>query len=170
LAGPLNLSDADLKGFEALEPGRYNATVFEMSMDAVKNTSGQGKLPAGTPMVKIQWRLTEDNQDSGGNSLENRRVFSTYPIPPKEYDPKKAATMKGILARVFIALGDEEKDVLNNKFDPDFEDYLGREAVITVSRTEKRTADGQVVPDEWNNRVTGVKPAGSGIGGERGLL
>jgi len=162
MAGPLNLADADLKGFDALEPGRGNAEVFEMKMDAVKNTSGTGKMPAGTPMVKVQFRLTENNEEG----LENRRLFSQYIIPPKDYDQKKAQMMKGMLARLFIALGEDEATVLNNKFDPDFQDYVGRECVVSWKKTPKKDSDGHVIPDEFNNPVTGVKPAGSMAGGE----
>jgi hypothetical protein len=169
MSGPLNLADADLKGFDALEPGRGNAEVFEMKMDAVKNTSGTGKMPAGTPMIKVQFRLTENNEEG----LENRRLFSQYIIPPEGYDQKKSQMMKGMVARLFIALGDEESTVLSKKFDPDFEDYVGRECVVSWSKKPKQTSDGAIIPDEYNNPVTGVKPAGSLTGGngtEGGLL
>jgi len=162
--GLLNLSDADLSGFEPLEPGRYNAEVFEMSMDAVKNTSGEGKMPAGTPMVKIQFRLTDEGP------LHNRAVWVTYVIPPNDYDPAKAAKMKGMLARTFIALGDSEEAVRDKKFAPDFEDYKGRSCVVVVGKEPKRTRDGEIIPDEFNNPVKGVKPAGSLVGSPSGGL
>jgi len=152
--GLLNLSDADLSGFEPLEPGRYNAEVFEMTTDAVKNLSGEGKMPAGTPMVKIQFKLTDE-------SVNNRRVFVTYVIPPDDYDPGKAAKMKGMIARMFIALGDSEETVRSKKFEPDFDDYIGRECVVVVGKEQKRTRDGEIIDGEYNNPVKGIKPAGS---------
>jgi hypothetical protein len=166
--GPLNLADADLKGFDALDPGRYNAEVFEMKMDAVKNTSGTGKMPAGTPMVKIQFRLTSD---ANGNEqgILNRRAFVTYVIPPKDYDKAKAAKLKGMLARFFIALGDSEDAVLGKGFDPDFEDYVGKECVVILGREPKKDMGGNVIEGEYNNPVKGVKPAGS-IGSSSGGL
>jgi len=161
--GLLNLSDADLSGFEPLEPGRYNAEVFEMTMDAVKNLSGEGKMPAGTPMVKIQFKLTDEN-------VNNRRVFVTYVIPPKDYDTGKAAKMKGMLARTFMALGDSEETVRNKNFDPDLNDYVGRECVVVVGKEQKRTRDGEPIEGEFNNPVKGVKPAGSVAGTASGGL
>lgn len=165
MTGPLNLADADLKGIEAVEPGRYNAVIHEMKLDAVKNTDGTGKMPAGTPMIKVQFRITDDI-----NGSTNRRVFSQYLIPPKDYDKEKAAKIKGMTARFFIALGDKEEDVVSAKFDPDFEDYLGRECVVVVGKEPKKI-NGVVVEDEFNNPVKGVKPAGSIAAGEdTGLL
>ena len=168
-AGPLNLADADLSGIEALEPSSYNAVVHEVSMDAVKNTSGEGKLPKGTPMVKFQFRITDDI-----NGSTNRRVFSQYMIPPKDYDKEKAARMKGMLVRTLIALGDKEEDVKNAKFSPDWEDYVGRECVVVVGRDPKKTRDSSgtlvTVEGEFNNPVKGVKPAGSITGGDTGGL
>lgn len=152
--GPLNLSDADLSGFEAVEAGRYNAEVFEMKMDAVKNTSGTGKMPAGTPMIKIQFKLTDEN-------VANRRVFVSYVIPPSTYDSKKSATMKGMIARFFMALGVPEEQVLNNDFAPDFEDYVGLPCVVVVGKEPKKTSEGVVIDGEYNNPVKGVKAAGT---------
>ena len=154
MPGLLNLSDADLSGFEPLDPGRYNAEVFEISMDAVKNLSGEGKMPAGTPMVKIQFKLTDE-------SVNNRRVFVTYVIPPKDYDTQKAAKMKGMIARFFMALGVDEETVRGKNFDPDFDDYIGKPCVVVVGKEQKRTRDGDIVDGEYNNPVKGVKPAGS---------
>jgi hypothetical protein len=163
--GLLNLSDADLSGFEAIPAGRYNAEVFKIETDAVKNTSGEGKMPAGTPMLKIQFRITEE-------PYANRRVFVTYVIPPKGYDEEKAKKMKGMIARFFIALGDSEEAVKNPKFNPDFEDYIGRECVVQVGYEPKRDRSGATIDGEFNNPVKGVKPAGtlSGASTSGGLL
>lgn len=166
--GPLNLADADLKGFEALDPGRYNAEVFEMTMSAVKNLSGTGKMPAGTPMISVQFRLTSD-ANGNDQGIANRRVWVTYVIPPNDYDKAKAAKMKGMVARFFIALGETEETVLSKKFDPDFQDYIGRECVVVLGREPKRDSGGSVIEGEYNNPVKGVKPAGS-IGSSSGGL
>jgi hypothetical protein len=171
LTGPLNLADADLKGFEALEPGRYGAEIFALTMDAVKNTSGQGKLPAGTPQIKVQFKVVEPED------YDNRRVFQTYSIPPSDYDASKAAKMKGMIARFFMALGYTEEEVRNKKFDPDFEDQLGKKVLITVTRSQKmQRVDDELVPveGEYNNNVTAVKPyeegAVTGASSDGGLL
>lgn len=156
--GPLNLSDADMTGFEAVEAGRYNAVVAAMNMDAVKNTSGQGKMPAGTPMIKIRFKLTADNVDP---SVENKSVFVSYVIPPAGYDAKKAATMKGMIARFFVAMGVPEEQVLSSSFDPDFDDFIDQPCVVVVGKEPKKTSEGKVIQGEFNNPVKGVKPAGS---------
>jgi Protein of unknown function (DUF669) len=162
--GPLNLADADMKGFEPLEPGRYNAEVFEITMDAVRNPTGTGKMPAGTPMVKVQFKITDEG-------VENRRVWSQYIIPPKNYDAAKAAKIKGMLARFFVALGESEEKVLSKSFEPDLEDYVGRECVVVVGREPKRDGStGEIIEGEYNNPVKGVKPAGSIVGTSGGQL
>lgn len=159
--GPLNLADADVSGFDAIDPGRYNAEVFAITMDAVKNADGTGKMPAGTPMMKVQFKMTDPD-------FENRRQFTQYIVPPKGYDKKKSATMNGMIANFFIALGDKQEDVINSKFDPDFEDYIGRPCVVVLSKEEYPKGSG-----EYQNRVKGVKKAGSvgdGSGTSGGLL
>lgn len=162
--GPLNLGDADTSGFEPLEAGRYNAEVFEMKMDAVKNASGQGKMPAGTPMIKVQFKLTDEG-------VHNRRVFSQYILPPKDYDQAKAAKIKGMLVRFLTAIGEDETKVKSAKYAPDFEDFVGRECVVVVGKEPKKDQNGNVVEGEYNNPVKGVKEAGSIAGtGGGGLL
>jgi hypothetical protein len=168
--GPLNLADADLRGFDAVDAGRYNAEVFSITMDAVKNTSGQGKMPSGTPMMKIQYRLLSD-ASGAAEGINNRRVFQSLVIPPADYDQSKASKMKGMIARLFIALGEPEEKVLNPSFNPDFDDYVGRPCVVVVGKEPKRTAQGDTIPDEFNNPVKGVKAAGSiGASASEGIL
>lgn len=179
MPGPLNLSDADLTGFDPINPGRYNAEIFEITMDAVKNTSGEGKMPAGTPMMKVQFKLINNDPitivDDKGNEkemdLDNRRVFTQFVIPPVEYDKAKAAKMKGMIARFFIATGDDEEVVLNSEFDPDFADYQGRPVVVVLGKEPRRDRQGNTVEGEYNNPVKGIKPAGSIVGAtSSGLL
>lgn len=155
--GPLNLADADLSatgGFEAIPAAKYNAEIFKCNMDAVKNTDGTGAMPAGTPMIKVQFKITDE-------PYVNRRVFSTYVIPPNDYDQKKAATMKGILANFFIAMGEKEETIRSPEFNPDLESYVGLPCVVVVGRKQKKDRDGNVVEGEYDNPVNGVKPAGS---------
>jgi hypothetical protein len=160
--GLLDLSDANLKGFEALDAGRYDAEIVELSMDAVKNTDGTGKMPAGTPMVKAQFRVLNPKID-GEVIDQDRRAWKTYIVPPKGHDPKKAATMKGMIARFFMALGVDEEKVTAPDFDPDFEDFEGAPCVITLSKIRKYGTSPE--DNEWDNRVTGVKKAGAPTGG-----
>lgn len=160
--GLLNLSDADMGGFEALDAGRYEAEVFSITMDAVKNAGG--KTPVGTPMIKIEFKLTGEN--AGG-----RHAWTQFVIPPKDHDKEKAAKMKGMIARFFVALGDTEEAVRSKDFDPDFEDYIGRPCVVVLGREPKMDRDRNIIEGEYNNPVKGVKPAGSMVGSaSTGLL
>lgn len=162
MPGLLNLSDADMGGFEALDPGRYEAEVHDITWDAVKNAGG--KTPVGTPMIKVEFKLTGEN--AGG-----RHAWTQFVIPPKDHDKEKAAKMKGMVARFFVALGDTEEAVRSKDFDPDFEDYKGRPCVVVLGKEQKKTRDGEVIEGEYNNPVKGVKPAGSLVGGaSTGLL
>lgn len=165
--GPLNLSDADIKGFEAVEAGRYNAKIATMTVDAVKNQDGKGKMPPGTPMIKVRFQLLSD-MSGNTEGVENKSVFASYVIPPKDYDAKKAAVMKGMVARLFMALGESEDTVRAKNFNPDFEDYIERECVVTVGREPKKTSGGEIIEGEYNNPVKGVKAPGEVTAG--GLL
>lgn len=152
--GPLNLSDADTSGFEAIPAARYNAEVFAMTLDAVKNTSGRGATPAGTLMIKVQFKILDE-------PYINRRVFSAYVIPPKDHDQSKAQKMKGMIVNLFTALGVPEETVRSNKFNPEYGEFTGRECVVVVGREPKKDMDGNVVEGEFNNPVRGIKPAGT---------
>lgn len=162
--GLLDLSDADLKGFEPLEPGRYPAVIHEITWDATKN---DGATPKGTPMIKVQYRI---NDPEATPPIVNRAVWTQFVVPPKGHDAGKAQKMKGMIARFFIALGDTEEAVRNPKWDPDFEDYKGRECVVILAKEPKKTRDGAVVEGEFNNPVKGTKPAGDVASAATGLL
>lgn len=159
--GPLNLADADTRGFEAIPAARYNAEVFAMTLDAVKNTNGRGKTPAGTLMIKVQFKITDE-------PYNNRRVFVTYVIPPKDYEESKAQKMKGMIVNLFTALGVPEETVRSNKFNPEYDEFVGRECVVVVGREPKKDMEGAVIDGEFNNPVKGVKPAGTLAGATSG--
>lgn len=158
--GPLDLSDADLSGFDALDSGRYNAEIFEVKWDAVKNASGTGAMPAGTPMLKVQVRILEPKINDVVID-QDRRAFASYVSPPKDYDKKNAAMMRGFLVRFFTSLGFSEEEVMGGGFDPDFDELKGMPCVVTLGKEQKKGSDGKVVEDEYNNPIKGFKPAGS---------
>jgi len=146
--GILDLSGADTSGFEACDPGSYNCTVYEISMT---ETSGQGKLPAGTPMVKVQFRATDENPDG----IENRRFFTNYPIPSADYE--NASRVLGNFVNFLVAVGEDETKVKSKGFNlKNLQDLQGRECVVRVGREEYPKGSG-----EYSNPVKGVKPAGS---------
>jgi hypothetical protein len=51
--------------------------------------------------------------------------------------------------------------VLNNGFDPDFQDYIDVPCVVVVGKEPKKTSEGVVIDGEFNNPVKGVKAAGT---------
>jgi len=150
----LDLSGADLKGFEPIPAGSYNCTVFSAEMG---ETSGEGKTPAGTPKLNVRFRVSDE-------PYENRALWGNYVIPPDDYE--KAPQLKGMFVRFLTALGYDEKKIVSGKFNLDLEDLAGRECVVTVKVEKKYRGE----PGEMTNVVTGVKAAGSsttGSGGSR---
>lgn len=107
--GILDLTSADTSGFEALPSGSYDCELFEYKWDATKNPDGTKKMPDGTPMLKLQFKVIEPEFD-------NRRLFDQFVIPPEDYDKEKRAKMLGALVRFFTAMGLEESTIKNKKF------------------------------------------------------
>lgn len=149
----LDLSGADTSGFDAVDAGAYNCTVYEAEM---VETKGQGKLPAGVPMVRVQFAA----QDEG---VAGRRFFNNYPLPaPEQHD--KASLMQGNFVKFLVALGLDEQELKKKGFNPEkLEDLVGKECVVRVGKElYKRNEDDE---GEWTNPVKSVKPAGSPTGG-----
>lgn len=137
----LDLAGADMRGFEAIDSGRYDARVERGEWQYTKGGEN-AKLPQGTPMLNIAFVID-------GGEFDNRWVFAKYVIPPAGYDEKKASIMKGSLARMLIALGYPEGEITSGGFSIDLEDLEGRECNITV---RKRPYEG-----DFTNDVTGVR-------------
>lgn len=154
VTGPLDLGDADVKGFAPIDPGRYKGEIADLVWDAVKNAGG--KMPVGTPMLKITSRVHQPKIDNEVID-QDRLVWAQYIVPPKDYDPRKRATMLGMIARFFMSLGFTEEQVKASSFNPNFEDLKGQEVVVVVGREPKKDRDGRVVEGEFNNPVKGFK-------------
>lgn len=183
----LDLTENEGGGFDAFSSGTYDAVVYEAKMDEIKNADGKGKLPAGTPMIKVQFKITggpagqfvvEEGKDpktyEAGQgedyALNNRRVFRNYIIPPKMIDGQAYehyALMNGMLVRFLTALGYDEEVVTQPDFDLDLNDLSGQECRIVVG--QKSYKDPSSTPEEppvIQNEVKGVKPAGApAVGG-----
>jgi hypothetical protein len=145
---PLDLSGADVKGFDPIPAGVYDATVFKAEMQETKG-GPEAKMPAGTPRLNVQFRLAAEE----GEPFYNRRFFTSYTFPPADYDKAKAAKMQGMFVRFLTAIGYEEKKVMGGKFNLDVEDLAGRECRIVVALKPKYGgAEG-----EFDNEVKGVK-------------
>lgn len=151
----------------AVPAGRYLVKVVEAEE---KQTSGNGKLPEGVPMIWTQLRIEEpmfEPVDSDGNPVDTvgRMVFNQTVIPPKEiggqpYDKYKM--MNGILFRTLLAYGYTKEELESGDFELDYEDMKGRSAVATVSR--ESWTDPDTEETTINNRVKALKPAGEQSG------
>jgi hypothetical protein len=160
--GVLDLSGADTSGFEAMPSGRYRCSIFSAEMVETKGSEGS-KLPAGTPMIKVQWQVHFNVTDPENAEYENRRLFSNYSIPEKDYE--NAAKLQGMLVRFLVAIGYEESEVTGKKFNLDVEDLVGREADVTVGQKPDYHD-----PETMTNDVKGVRPAGSSAPSSAGIL
>ena len=163
-SGPLDLSGADTSGFDPLPSGRYVAAVYEAEWTETKGGEN-AKLPAGTPMLKVQMKLLTDlngqeriEVDTADGKKEmtvlNRRVFSNFTIPPEGYE--NAAKLKGMFVRFLVALGNEESKVTGGKFKLDIEELIGQECVVVVGRGSYN--------GEPNNTVQGFRAMGEAVG------
>lgn len=149
----LDLSGADTSGFDPVPAGRYNVHVHKTEMDQTKN---EGKLPAGTPLVKVQLKIQD-------GECEGRLIFDQFVLPPAGYE--KQAIMLGFLVRFLVALGYDESKVKSKGFNlQNLQDLHGKEAVVTVSY--EKAKEGSSYSDR--NVVKGYKPAGSEIGTSAG--
>lgn len=165
MGGVLDLSGADTSGFDAMPSGRYLASVFEAEMRETKGNPG-AKLPAGVPMLYIQWKVEERLDDpSDEANYDNRRQFSNFPIPTDEQS-ENAAKLKGGLVRALVALGvGDEAEVTSKKFNLEVEDLIGRQAEILVGQQPSRDD-----ADVMTNNVKGIKAVGSGAAATPGIL
>lgn len=149
----LDLSGADTAGFEPVPIGSYNATVFEVD---VAETTGSGKLPAGVPMVKVQFAIQDE-------PYVNRRVFNNY-VLPSAGQHENSARFLGTFVNFLVGVGEDETKIKSKGFDQSkLADLAGRECVIRVKigKTSEEYPDPQ-------NQLVAVKPAGSAVGGSGG--
>jgi hypothetical protein len=151
----LDLTDREDADFSPVPAGKYRATVHEAEERA---TGGSGKLPEGTPMIAIQWKLEEALFETEEN-IENRRVFSQNVVPPKEIDGapyKNYKLMNGIIFRLLESLGYSEEVLSSGEFELDYDDMKGREAILTVGRYEYEDPD--TAEKTVRNNVKGFRP------------
>jgi hypothetical protein len=153
----LDLSGADVSGFPTLPAGTYDAIIDEVTMEETQG-GPEAKLPAGTPMMNVHFKITEDidveSHDGKVFNAEGKDVWHRYIIPPDKIDGKKyehKAKMEGILVRFLEAIGYSSEELGSGSFDLDTDDLPGRTCRVVVSRREYQ--------DQWTNDVKGVKPA-----------
>ena len=157
----LDLSGADTSGFEPAPAGIYDAVVYDAEWT---ETAGgdNAKLPKGTPMLKVQFKIIEGGEEG---KYYNYRVWGQYTLPPEvgidgqPYPKDKAARLLGGLVNFFVAIGYDETEVRGKKFDPDLAEVKGRECRVLVGRQEYPKGSGT-----FTNNLKGVKPIGAASG------
>lgn len=147
----LDLSGADLKGFDPIPAGTYDAIV--VGVEAIEAENPDGRLPMGTPGINVQFKID-------GGQYDNRRVWNRYWMPGEGYDEEKKRKTLGMLARFLMAIGNKEEEVTKPGFKLDIEDMINRECKVTV----------KVDREYNNNKVTNVKPRDAGAASKGGLL
>lgn len=148
----LNLAGADLTAgdFEPIPTSWYPAYIVKIE-DKFTKGGDDAKLPAGTPMLNIHFKLTEDTEYPG------RYQFRQLVLPPakingKAYEHYKS--MMGQVAKFFICAGEPPEVVMSGDFDiSDRERFIGREIGIKV-KLYNNTWKG-----EMDNKVEGFKLA-----------
>lgn len=144
--GMLDLSDADTSGFQPIDAGSYNCTVYEA--EAVE-TGGGGKLPAGVKMAKIRFAVQDEPH-------EGHPLFTNFPLPNEDEQPdaEKRRKSLGSFVNFLVALGYDEAKIKSKGFDlENLPELEGRECVVRVAIGKYQ--------GEPTNQVKGVKPAGS---------
>lgn len=163
--GPLDLSGADLTGFDPMPGGQYKFEVFECKPVSIADDT-EGKLPPGTPGYAVQLKIIGDTEGNEGEEYEyyNRRSFTRFYFPPADYDKSKAARMQGMFVKFLLAIGYEEAEVMGGSFSFDPDDAVDREGIVTLGLQPAK--DGYPA----QNKVNGFKSLSEAAATATGLL
>jgi hypothetical protein len=152
----VNLTDVEVKDFEAIPAGKYVLKVEGHDMRETKGGEG-AKTPAGTDM--INWEFLVVRHENGDETYANRHLWMNTVIWPTTLFQLKA---------LLLACGWKE-DALQGELDVDPEALYGNEFVAQVTRREYPANSGN-----WTNDVKNPKPLSSlataGAGGSASLL
>lgn len=156
MAFTLDLTDADTSGFDAIPARKYLAEIIQVDMD---ETGENSKMGEGIPMLKVRWKITDPEE------FENKLQFSQFVLPPDDfvYNVKDGANklkkVKGMFVRFLLAIGYTEEELQSDAFEVDEDDYIGKEACITVTRYQyPPKSEENPEGGDWRNNVSGVNP------------
>ncbi len=113
----VNFSDVETNAYEPLPSGTYHVRITDAEM---KETSGNGKLPAGTPM--INWEFTV-----ASGPYESRRLWTNTVIHERTLFNLKA---------LLEASGKYTSEELAGDFDLNIDEVLGAELKVVVAQRE----------------------------------
>lgn len=142
----LDLTKAKENTFKAVEPGKYQATIF--SVEACE-TGPNAKMGQGQPGINVCFKAEDGQTDSLGAKLDNRRFWKRFYIAPDDYENKQVMDN---MFYGFCNLALPENVVKNPKgFNlakaVDDEDFNGAKVTLTVIKSEVKV-DGQVEMEE----------------------
>ena len=135
----INLKDVKSDNYEALPAGNYEAKVVAGEM---RETSGNGKLPAGTPMINWEFVIQDDPKFAGRKIWTNTVIHESTMF-----------TLKQLLQ----ATGEFNDDQLAGELEFDIEDVVGTDVVLVVTQREY---NGNIVND-----IKRIKAAGTAVAG-----
>lgn len=115
----LDLSSADASGLDPFKGGLYPLGITKCSPVEIKNESGEGKYPAGTPGYNVEFTVQE-------GEFEGRKVWNNYWILPEDFiatlpkeEQDKARFSNGRFVRLLTAAGIEESEIKSGNFNFD---------------------------------------------------
>jgi hypothetical protein len=155
-------ANPDEIGFPAIPSGSYRCHVGKAEWKLTDNLDGSKALPHETPYLAIGVRVNDDEEER-----DNQKVAGVYAgwtnlfVPPSDYDPTKAQSMKNRMANFLKAIGE---DYTKKGYQiPAVEDLVGKELSAVVRRRYDKDREKNV------NEIEGFKPIGeagdSSVGG-----
>jgi len=134
------LDSLNLTGDEKdlVEPGPQNAEVLEVTE---KQTKGGGKLPQGTPMLNVRFRILD-------GQYAKRNFFKTYVIPPQKIGNKPYEHYNMMISQVvdFLKAVGYSKDEIKDGVYKDFDTFRGRQCTIVIgTQSSEEYGDQSVV-------------------------
>ncbi len=122
----MSLDSLNLTGDEKdlIEAGPQNAEIVEVTE---KQTKGGGKLPEGTPMLNVRFKVTD-------GQYAKRNFFRTFVIPPEKIKGKPYEHYNMMLAQVvdFLKAVGYSKDEIKSGAYKDFDTFRGRLCTIVI--------------------------------------
>ena len=135
------LSESDGVVFQTAPAGKYQARVTKVED---KTSKAGGKNPP-SPMVKVDFRLQDDDPVIAAMSVTQYMMLPYAPWMDEEANRKQLASM----ARMYTALGLTLED---DEYDTD--DWMGEECTLVVTQKEYPAGSGTMV-----NNISDVLPA-----------
>jgi hypothetical protein len=138
--------------FEPIPVGKYEASIFEIKADEVKNGDNKGKL-----RLKFHFRIEDGQESPDGKHQGNRRVFADVNAFTGVSKKDGSPTPPFDLLAIAKAIGLSAEDLA----DIDTEEWLGESLQINVGHKKKQhQVDGawvDIEPAEYREVIRGYR-------------